>query len=184
MKCAVNASGSDRVADGSDLVGTEMSAMPRKMLSVPSVTMNGCIRSPTTSAPLISPQSRPMPSGTTTATGRTTQALASSAKSCSTAAVPSAASPKIEPTEMSIPPATMTNRHADRHDRHPRHRRRDVGHEVVEAEEVVDLASTDRHRPARKRQQHRQQDDDEHEPGFLETVGRTPNPLRSQNLLP
>ena len=79
------------------------------MLIVPSVTMNGCIRSPTTSMPLISPHASPIPSGTATASGSTFQALAFSGKFCSTAAVPSAAKPKIEPTEMSIPPAMITN---------------------------------------------------------------------------
>ena len=109
MKCAVNASGRDLSPYGSDLLGTEMSAIPRKMLSVPKVTMNGCIRRPTTSAPLTKPQSNPIPSGTITASGNTAHRLAFSGKFCSTAAVASAASPKIEPTEISIPPATMTN---------------------------------------------------------------------------
>jgi len=66
-------------------------------------------RSPVTSAPLSSPHSSPIPQATTTATGRVFHADASSEKFCSTYAVPNAESAKIDPTEMSIPPAMITH---------------------------------------------------------------------------
>jgi len=46
----------------SALVATK--AMPRRIHMLPSVMMNGCTRSPTTSAPLSSPQRSPTPTHT------------------------------------------------------------------------------------------------------------------------
>ena len=109
MNPSVKAVGMDLPHEGSDLVATVASGTHRKMLIVPSVTMKGCSRRPVTSRPFSRPQPRPMASGTTMPTGMTCQAGAFSGKLWRTAAHPRADRPKIEPTEMSMPPEMMTN---------------------------------------------------------------------------
>ena len=78
------------------------------MLIVPRVTIKGCKFKLTTSPPLISPHSNPIPMGTRIPIGNTTAAEPSTGKFCSAAAPPSAASAIIEPTEMSMPPVMIT----------------------------------------------------------------------------
>ena len=79
------------------------------MLMVPRVTMNGCRFSPTISTPLIVPHNKPVPSDTSAANGRISQAGALTEKCWSAAAVPSAQSAIVLPTEMSMPPVMMTS---------------------------------------------------------------------------
>ena len=74
MKSVVNDSGRMRPWLGSVFKATDTLPMPRKMLIVPRVTMNGCMRSAVTIAPLSNPQSSPMPQEMTTAVGIAFQA--------------------------------------------------------------------------------------------------------------
>ncbi len=108
MKWFVNAAGSLFPAAGRVFCEGSTLASPRKMLDVPSVTMKGCRFRLTTSPPLISPHTSPMPSATSAARGSTTHAGASADNPCNAAAVPSAASAIVAPTEMSMPPVMMT----------------------------------------------------------------------------
>ena len=109
MKCVVNATGSRLPAAGSVFCEGSTFASPRKMLDVPSVTMKGCKFRLTTSPPLISPQSSPIPSDTSAANGKTTHAEASAGSPCSAAGrAQRRQAPSWAPTEMSMPPVMMT----------------------------------------------------------------------------
>ena len=112
MKLSANDAGNDLPGAGRVLIVglvTHTLQAPRKIPIVPSVTMNGWTRRPTTSRPFTNPQSNPTPQAIPKAEGIVTQAVASSGKFCSALAVHSAASAKIAPTEISMPPAMMTN---------------------------------------------------------------------------
>ena len=82
-------------------------AMPRRIHIVPSVMMNGCTRSPTTSAPFSNPHTRPTPTHATSPTIVVAAGLIGpSARRSSAIDTPESA--YIEPTERSMPPEMMT----------------------------------------------------------------------------
>src|SRR5690348_15583499 len=76
---------------------------------VPRVTINGCIRRPTTIAPFSNPHASPIAHETSNPRGTETQTLASSLRYGRTAAVPNADNAKIAAMEISIPPAMITH---------------------------------------------------------------------------
>ena len=68
---------------------------------------------------------------------------------------------------MSIPPATITHVTPSAHDRHPRHRREDVGQQVIGPEEVVDPLPADLNLPADDREDQADEQDDHDQPRLL-----------------
>src|SRR5436305_1821006 len=109
MKLSVNEGGMTRLWLGNVCSTVQIFVSHRKMLIVPSVTMNGCSRTSVISSPLINPHRRPTPGATRKATPIALNGPLSGFIRCMTSAPIMALSAKMEPTEMSIPPVMMTN---------------------------------------------------------------------------
>ena len=82
-------------------------AMPRRIHIDPSVMMNGCTRSPTTSTPLSAPAASPTATQTRNASSTAlTPPMGAAARSARPMVTPDSA--YTEPTDRSMPPEMMT----------------------------------------------------------------------------